>query len=58
MENSMTWLMRAAVAAMRAKWVKAADKTVSTMKKEVYLLPGQEFVYDGHTGKVTSFKLM
>jgi hypothetical protein len=38
--------------------VKAANKAVSTMKKEVYLLPGQEFVYDGHTGKVTSFKLM
>ena len=36
--------------------VKAADRAVSTMKKEVYLLPGQEFVYGGQTGTVRSFK--
>ena len=37
--------------------VKAADRAVSTMKKEVYLLPGQEFVYGGQTGTIRSFKL-
>ena len=37
--------------------VKAADKAVNTMKKEVYLLPGQEFVYDGQTGNIRSFIL-
>ena len=37
--------------------VKAASTTINKLKKPVYLLPGQEFVYDGENGKVRPFKL-
>ena len=37
--------------------VKAASNTVNNLKKGVFLLPGQEFVYDGENVKVRMFKL-
>lgn len=37
--------------------VKPVEATNKRMKKEVYLLPGQEFVYDKNSAKVKGFKL-
>ncbi|WP_343671236.1 FecR domain-containing protein [Chitinophaga sp.] len=37
--------------------IKAVDKTNKRMKNDVYLLPGQEFVYGGQTAIVRTFSL-